>query len=270
MSLAYATEPKLPATVNRYMSELLSQSLARHGAGTEAELAAITRRLSGVAQRTFRPGEELVRAETQPRECLFVLQGVACQHKALADGRRQIVGFSIPGDLCDAQGMWLRMDYSITAVTRIRAMAIPHSILRPLIIDFPALGEALWRWTLADAAIAREWLVGLGRRTAVVRIAHFMCELQARHEAAGITAGPRLAFPLTQTHLADALGLSVVHVNRSLQQLRALKLISLHNQSLTIHDWDALADFAEFNPDYLSLDGRPAGQRASEPSPQFA
>ena len=119
---------------------------------------------------------------------------------------------------------------------------------------FPGLGGALWRDTLVDAAIFREWMIGIGRKTAFGRIAHLFCEMYLKLEAVGLAGDHRCELPITQIEIGDALGLSNVHVNRVLQELRAKGLITLRGRSLVITDWAALSEAGEFDPTYLHLE----------------
>ena len=114
--------------------------------------------------------------------------------------------------------------------------------------------EVLWRETMLDAAVGREWLSNVGRRDALARLSHLLCELVVRHRAAGLTADHSCSFPLTQTALADVLGLSTVHINRALQKLRREQLIELKDRRLTVLEWDRLCEIAEFDPAYLYLE----------------
>jgi CRP-like cAMP-binding protein len=131
---------------------------------------------------------------------------------------------------------------------------IPHADLRELIRRFPGLGSLFWRDTLIDAAIFREWIVGLGRRTAHQRIAHLMCELLLRSKAVGLVRDHQYPLPLTQTELADALGLTVVHVNRVLRSLREDGILRVDRNSVSILDWEGIRALAEFDPLYLHQD----------------
>lgn len=186
----------------------------------------------------------------------LLLEGFACRFKFLEDGRRQILAYLLPGDLCDLHVFLLsRMDHSIAALTPSQVAVIaPADILR-FTDEFPNLTRALWLSTLLDEAITREWVVNSGQRTAYERMAHLFCELYHRFRAIGQTKGLSCRFPLTQTALGDTLGLSSVHVNRTLQDLRRSGLITLRNGMLRINNLEALEREALFNRDYLHLDG---------------
>ena len=146
------------------------------------------------------------------------------------------------------------MDHSVKTLTRCKVAFVPHDALAELTRRCPRVGDVLWRDTLIDAAIFREWMVGIGRRSTVTRIAHVLCEVFLRLKAVGLTHGHECEFPITQTEIGDALGLSTVHVNRSLQELRSIGLIDLRRGFLGILDWQGLKKAGEFDPVYLHLD----------------
>jgi len=145
------------------------------------------------------------------------------------------------------------MDHSLSALTACKAMFIPHETVCDLVRRCPRIGDAFWRDTLIYGAVFREWMLGLGRREAYGRMAHLLCELYVRLKAVGLTNGDAYAFPLTQAEFGDALGLSTVHVNRTLQDLRGEGLITLRSGSVAVLDWDRLREAGEFDPTYLHL-----------------
>ncbi|KAB1072717.1 Crp/Fnr family transcriptional regulator [Methylobacterium soli] len=199
--------------------------------------------------------QDIVRDKDQPAHCCLVLSGWTCRYKLLNQGKRQIFSFHVPGDLPDLQSLHLRvMDHSLATVTACRLAFIPHESMRELTIQFPGLGAALWRDTLVDAAIFREWMIGIGRKTAFGRIAHQFCEMYLKLEAVGLAAAHRCELPITQVDIGDALGLSNVHVNRVLMDMRSQGLITLRGRALVIEDWRALCAAGEFDPAYLHLE----------------
>ena len=186
-----------------------------------------------------------------------VLEGFACRYKLLADGGRQIMAWLVPGDFCDLHVSILgEMDHSIATLTPSTICYLPRNGLDALTVGHPGLTHALWWATLVDEAVLREWLVSMGRRAAPQRIAHMFCEVHARLDAVGLAPAGLMDFPLSQTDLADSAGLSSVHVNRVVQQLRDERLIAWRGRILQVIDAPALAAFADFNPNYLHL--RPA------------
>ena len=213
----------------------------------------VLRNVSGTIK-TVGPRQDLVREGDRPHECCLILDGFAYRYKLTDDGKRQIFSFHIPGDIPDLQSLHIDvMDHSLAALTATKAMFIPHETVCDLMRRCPRIGDAFWRDTLIDAAVFREWIMNLGRREAYGRMAHLLCEFYVRLRAVGLTNGPAYEFPLTQAELADATGLSAVHVNRTLQELRGEGLITLRNGSLAVLDWERLQEAGEFDPAYLHL-----------------
>lgn len=199
-------------------------------------------------------GKDIIRQGDRPTESCLLVEGILCRYKTLAQGQRQILSFHFPGEVPDLQSFHLhQMDHSLCALSDARLAYIPHSAITALLHDAPAMAAILWKATLVDASIFREWLAGVGRRSAPERMAHLFCELFVRMKLLGLVPGKRLHFPVTQTDLADALGLSLVHVNRTLQELRREGLISWIARDFVIEDWPRLKNFANFDPSYLHL-----------------
>jgi CRP-like cAMP-binding protein len=185
----------------------------------------------------------------------LVLSGWACRYKTTPDGNRQIVGLFIPGDFCDLNIYVLRqMDHSISALTPVRIAEITPEQIETLMDDHPRVARALWWHELVNSSIQREWLLNIGARGAFERLAHLFAEMFFRMRAVGLTDKNTCEFPLTQTDLADAMGLTSVHVNRMLQELRSQNLIELERRQLRIPSLDALIEAGQFNPNYLHLD----------------
>jgi CRP-like cAMP-binding protein len=198
---------------------------------------------------------DIIREGDRPQTLNLILSGWACRYKHLEDGRRQIISFFLPGDLCDNHVFILRqMDHSIGTLTPVTFAQLPRRRVEEITLKHPRITQAFWWESLVNAAIQREWTVSLGQRDALERVAHLLCELFLRLRGVGLTDGNSCEMPLTQAELADAMGLSVVHVNRTLQELRATKLIVLRGRTLTIPDMPALQNAAQFNPNYLHLD----------------
>ena len=211
-----------------------------------------------VSTRVVVAGEDLVVEGDAPSHCRVLLDGQAFRHKTLPDGRRQIMSFHIPGDVCDLQGLFLGMDHNVTALSAGEVALIPHAKLSEVMEAHPRVARALWRTSLVEAAVFREWMVGMGRRTAYARIAHLFCEMIVRMRAAGLVHQNRCSFPITQQHLSDALGLSAVHTNRTLQALRGEGLLSFQGGELVIMDWPGLTAAGEFDAGYLHQAGKSA------------
>lgn len=202
----------------------------------------------------FAPGDDLVREGDRPDTSMLVLEGFSSRYRDAPDGSRQITAIHVPGDFVDLHSLLLReMDHSVGALSACRVMRFPHTRLRALTETHPHLTRLLWLMTLIDASIHREWL-SAAARTAPEQIAHLICELYVRLDITGlISADQSFTLPLTQMQLGEALGLSAVHVNRSLQQLRSEGLFSWQNQTVRILDWGGLQHRASFDARYLHL-----------------
>jgi CRP-like cAMP-binding protein len=207
--------------------------------------------------RVFQAGQDLVSESDRPTQCWLIMEGWGQRYKLLGGGKRQISAFHVAGDMADLQSLHLPvMDHSLGAVTNVTAASIPHEALRELLDRRPHLNAPFWRDTLVDAAIFREWVANVGRRPAYQRLAHLFCELYLKQAAVGLARDHRCPMPMTQVDLADATGLTSVHINRTLRDLRRDKLIELRSRLLVIQDWARLVEAAEFNPTYLQLDAR--------------
>jgi len=204
--------------------------------------------------RDLKADQDIVRDQDRPSQCCAILEGFACRYKILPGGKRQIFSFHIPGDIPDLQSIHVEiMDHSLGTVVPSKVAFIAHETIRPFIRAHPRIGDVFWRETLIEAGIFRAWMAGLGRREAYERIAHLFCELYVKFSAIGQTNGSAFAMPLTQAELGDTLGLSTVHVNRTLQALRAKGLIRTRNGNVLVEDWEGLQRAAEFDPTYLHI-----------------
>jgi CRP-like cAMP-binding protein len=215
---------------------------------------AVLNRLTAGNVRSLGPHEDIVREGDSPAEINLMLSGWACRHKHLEDGRRQIIAFFLPGDLCDHHIFVLReMDHSVSTITPVRIAGISRDAFDEVMHKHPRVTQALWWESLVAFAIQREWTVNLGQRSATERMAHLLCELFLRLQSVGLVNGNSCDFPLTQAELGDATGLSTVHVNRTLQDLRSAGIIELKARRLIISDLGALMRQSLFNPNYLHL-----------------
>lgn len=220
----------------------------------EHERAAIDEACAGPTT-TVRQRRDLIREGDRPRGVNLILDGWAFRYKTLEDGRRQIIAFYLPGDLCDQHGYILReMDHSVGALTQVRYVEIQGEKVEALAATSRSLNQALWWDSLVSAAIQREWTVNLGQRDAIERLSHLFCELFYRLRAVDLVEGNRCEIPLTQTDLAEAAGMTPVHVNRMIQELRARGLIRWKGREFEALDLHGLCDIAMFNPAYLHLD----------------
>ena len=200
-------------------------------------------------------GSDLVSEGDKPAHSTLIVDGFACRYRMLQNGERQITAIHVPGDFVDLHSLPLKvMDHSVGVLTSCRIIRFPHEGLERITQKFPHMTRMLWLMTLLDGAIFREWIVAMGRRSAQDRLAHLLCELNVRLGVVGLSQDNSFHLPLTQNHLADMLGLSLVHVNRVVQKLRADDLVSWQDQTLTILDWPRLQEMAEFDPMYLHLE----------------
>lgn len=205
--------------------------------------------------RQLGPHQDIICEGDDPRHVNLILEGWACRYKQLEDGRRQIISFFLPGDLCDTHIYVLRqMDHSIGTLTPVTLTEIERGALSDVTTRHPRITQALWWDTLVTAAIQREWTVNLGQRDAVERLGHLLCEIFLRLRSVGLAEGETCPFPITQNDLGDAMGISNVHVNRTLQALRGAGLVELKSRRLTIPNLPALQAASLFNPNYLHLD----------------
>ena len=204
----------------------------------------------------LRAGQDIVRQGDRPNRSCLLIDGFASASKLTGEGNRQITSFYISGDIPDLQSLHLRvMDITFSTMTTCRVGFIPHEALILLCATFPLLWAALWRTTLVDAAIYREWVANVGQRQAHTRMAHLLCEIVVRLRAIGLAPDDACDLPMTQTDIADAIGISVVHVNRILGRLREEGLIVFKNKRLKVLDWPGLVATGDFDATYLHLEG---------------
>jgi CRP-like cAMP-binding protein len=200
----------------------------------------------------FPADSEIVSYGQTCSRCSLLLDGFLYSHKIVAGSRRQITSFYVPGDMADLTTLYLpTVDHTITTLGPAVLAFVPHATLRELLDQSPRLAQAFWRETLVQASIFQEWVVNLGRRDAAARLAHILCELTIRLQAAGLARDLSFSMPWTQTDVADACGISSVHANRVIQEFRHLGLVEWESRRIKIRDWTALVRLAEFNDDYL-------------------
>jgi CRP-like cAMP-binding protein len=201
----------------------------------------------------FAKGDPIVRVGDRPRHSFVVLSGITCALKYSGAGGRQILMFHVATDIPDLQSIHLNtLDFGVAAAGASRMGFMLHRDLRNMCHRFPRLADALWRITLVDAAIFREWELNLGQRDGYTRVAHFFCELAARMKLAGL-GDDSFSVPLTQQEIGDATGMTSVHVNRIERELRSAKLSEFKRGRLTVLDWAGLREAGDFDPAYLHL-----------------
>jgi CRP-like cAMP-binding protein len=205
----------------------------------------------------FPAGSDLVQEGDRPGECKLLIEGFCSRYRLSRDGERQITAIHIAGDFVDLHSLVLKeMDHSVGAFSDCRVVRFPHARLTRLTETHPHLTRMLWLMTLIDASTHREWLAAAAR-SARAQLAHLVCELYVRLRVTEPATSRRFALPLRQPDLADALGLSLVHVNRTLQQLRSGELLQWQGSEVEIVDWDGLRGLAEFDDTYLHLTSEP-------------
>lgn len=211
------------------------------------------------SRESYEAGSDLVREGDHTDRSTLVTHGLTSRYRVLSDGQRQITAIHVPGDFVDLHSFLLKtMDHSVGALSDVRVVTFPHANLKLITERYPHLTRLLWLMTLLDSAIHREWIVAMGRRSAMEQMAHLICELFTRLNVVGLAEFDRnVNLPLTQSELGDTLGLSAVHVNRTLQQLRAEQLIVWQGQSVRVLDWHRLKNIAQFDPAYLHLEQEP-------------
>jgi CRP-like cAMP-binding protein len=213
---------------------------------------------------TLRPQEYVVREGDRPQHSCLMLSGFAFRHKVAGNGGRQIFSIHMQGDLADLQNSLLGVaDHNLQALTHVKVALIPVEAIQNIAFIRPAIGRAMWYETLVDASIFREWTLNVGRRDARTRTAHMLCEFSLRLVTAGLGERCDYELPMTQEQLADALGLTSVHVNRTLMGLAADGLINRSQRSVRIDDWPRLAKEGDFDPAYLHLEGDRLAARAA-------
>jgi CRP-like cAMP-binding protein len=202
--------------------------------------------------RDFGPREDVIREGDTPENVHLVVEGWAARYKLLPEGERPIMAYLIPGDLCDVNVTLLtQMDHSIGTLSPCKVAFIPRDKLTEIMRERESLLRALWWCTLVDEAVLREWLVTVGHRPANKRLAHFICEMMLRFKAVGLAEDDGFDLPLTQEELADTMGMTTVHVNRMLKELRDRNLVATSRRRMIVRDLRQLMEFADFNPNYL-------------------
>ena len=235
---------------NQQAMDLFLRRLLLRSTLSETEQAAIR----GLPRReaTVEAGRDIVRPGEKTDHACMVVEGLVSQFDMLLDGRRQTVALYIPGEMCDLQSVPVPMPgWGIEALSPSKVLFVPHDALRKLVED-PNLALALWRDTVVDGSIMGKWVANLGRKSAPPRVAHLFCEIGVRMEQVGLGTRTEFALPMTQAQLADVVGLTSVHLNRTLKGL-VDQGVTFARKTVQIADWNALAEMAEFDPAYLLL-----------------
>jgi CRP-like cAMP-binding protein len=243
---------RLTISTSEALERFISRIVQRSPLGDDETAALLS--LPATIQRGRANVDIVAPGELVEQACL-VVEGMLGRFVQMLDGRRQITAMYVAGDMCDLHSVVVpRADGALQSLSNVVVLRVPHEDLRRVARIYPAIVEAFWRDCVVDASIQSVWMANMGRLDARARMAHLLCEIGTRLEHAGVGKRDRFAFEVTQSHLADALGLTPVHVNRTLQDLRSTGNIAIGNRRVEISDWPALAAIAGFDPAYLHLD----------------
>jgi CRP-like cAMP-binding protein len=242
----------MPAPTAEDFKSFFSMVAARDDLSTEEQE---TIRAAASEVHNFIAGDDIVREGDRPTASTLVVSGVTARYSTVEDGGRQITGLHIAGDFVDLHSFPLQvMDHSVTAITDCKVATFPHEALLKITETSPHLTRVLWLLTLLDGAVHRQWMVAKGRLTAEEHMAHFFSEQFVRAQMAGLAQARRYPLPLTQAQFGDALGLSIVHTNRTLQRLRRTGAVDWEDGVVAIHDWALLRKLGQFDPTYLHIE----------------
>jgi CRP-like cAMP-binding protein len=204
------------------------------------------------------PNQDIIREGDRPTESTLVLEGYTSRQQVLTEGARQITAIHVPGDFVDLHSFLIKtMDHGVTTLTHCTIVGVPHAKLHEISENHPHLARLLWLLTLIDAAIHRRWLTAMGRQSALAHTAHLLCEMYMRQKEILSAKDASFRMPLSQAKLADALGLSAVHTNRIIRELKEGGFVDWQGDRVTVRDWEGLTQLAEFDPTYLSLRKEP-------------
>jgi CRP-like cAMP-binding protein len=191
--------------------------------------------------------------EETDHACLIV-EGLVGRFGQTKGGARQITAMHIPGDMADLHSVVVpKAGSALQALSTTTILRIPHRSIRAIAHEYPSVAEAFWRECVVDAAILSQWVVNVGRRDALARTAHLLCEMALRYQEIGRAAGLSFDFPATQMQLADCLGLTAVHVNRTLKAMKETGVVRVVRHTVQIVDWPRLTEIGDFDPVYLQI-----------------
>jgi CRP-like cAMP-binding protein len=245
-----APAPRTLQLTAEYALGLFVERLSLRSVLADAERDAILA-LPGRVQKVEACHDIILPGEHTDHACMMV-SGLGGRFDMMADGRRQIVSFYIPGDMCDLHSVPVPTSgWGLEALSAATLLFIPHAALRRLVLD-PSLAMIFWRDTIVDSSILAKWVANVGRRQGIARLAHLFCEMGMRMEQVGLGSRSEYSLPAKQAQLADAMGLTAVHLNRTLKSLRD-EGVAFNRGHVRIKDWNSLADLAEFDPTYLLL-----------------
>lgn len=232
------------------MANRFVEKLSGFGGLSSTDVAALTS--ATAARRKTKAKLDLIREGDRPGPVFVVLDGWACRYKILPSGSRQVLAYLMPGDSCDLHvGLLAEMDHSIQTITPATIATIDREKMDELLDEHPAIAKAIYVAQLVDEGTMRAWITSMGRRASIERVAHLMCELYIRARNIGLTSDLSFALPLSQLLLADSLGMTPVHLNRVLRELRASGAMTLKRGSLVLTDLPRLVQIAGFDDNYL-------------------
>lgn len=238
------------------MIEKLLLKLALRDIVSEEEEQALRDAILKVEEHEAR--QTVVKADLAIKKSNLLIAGLACRYKDMRDGRRQILELHVPGDFVDLHSFPLkRLDHNILALTPCTIGIVPHERLERITERMPHLSRLLWFSTMLDASIHREWIMSLGRRSAIARVAHLFCEMYVRFDVVNMTDDFTFPLPITQNDLAEIVGVTSVHVNRVLKDLREMGVVTFRAGKVSVHDFARVREIAEFDTGYLHLERRP-------------
>jgi CRP-like cAMP-binding protein len=233
------------------LQPFVDKLVARSGLGPAEQQALLTLPAQSVQ---VPANHDFVRLGERVDHACFVLAGLVGRFGQSKAGNRQITAVHLPTDMVDLHSVVVPdASSALQALSVTTILRIPHRVLRALAHAYPAIAEAFWRECVVDAAVLSEWVLNIGRRDAKARVGHLLCEIACRVEGAGEKVGSVVPFPATQTHIADMAGLTPVHVNRTLRELRDAKIVEIRTRTIHILDWPRLIAVGDFDPAYLHL-----------------
>lgn len=220
---------------------------------SDDDLAALEAAVSEI--RALSARTTVVHTGERVSQSIYLIEGLMCRYMDDRRGERQLVAVHVPGDFVDLHGYPLeRLDHDVATLTTCRVAIVPHEALNRLVATRPDLAKLLWFSTLLDAAMHREWVFRLGRLDALARVSHFFCEIEAKMRAVGMSDGKQFQLAMTQNDLGEACGITPVHMNRMLRELKRRGLMEMRRGEVSILDGDGLAHLGEFDPGYLFID----------------
>lgn len=232
------------------MTNRFAKKLSMFGSLTAEDTAALGHAVE--LPRHYSSKADLIREGDRPGPVFVILEGWACRYKILNNGTRQIVGYLMPGDSCDLHvALLAEMDHSIQTITPAVVARIERGVMDAMLERHPGIAKAMYISQLVDEGTMRAWITSMGRRTSLERVAHLICELYVRARNVGMVVEPAFVMPLSQLILADSLGMTPVHLNRVLKELRQQGALQVTRGKVAISDPKLLVQLAGFDENYL-------------------